>query len=95
MQMQSNSRFGEQGYEEQGGWSETCREMTATAIDDYPLSTAIGVFAVGLSVGLCIGAALSRPMQPQHRRIAESLGRRILDAVQEYAPASVQQYLPR
>jgi hypothetical protein len=95
MTTQPNSRFNEEGFaEQQEGWSERYRDMTASAIDEYPLSTTIGVFAVGLSVGMLIGSALARPMQPRHRQVAESLGRRVLEAVQEYAPASVQKYLP-
>lgn len=93
MQTQPNSRLNEHGFDQQPGLSDRCRDATASAIDDYPLSTTIGVFAVGLSVGMLIGGALSRPMQPQHRQIAETLGRRMLETVHEYVPASVKQYL--
>lgn len=94
MQTHQSSRFNEHGFNEAEGWTERCRDATASAIDEYPLSTAIGVFAVGLSVGMLIGGALARPPQSAHRQMAESLGRRMLEAMHEYAPASVKQYLP-
>lgn len=93
MTTQANSRFNEQGISDQEGWTERCRDATASAIDEYPISTTIGVFAVGMSVGMLIGCALAGPAQPRHRQLAESLGRRMLEAAQEYAPASVQKYL--
>jgi len=75
------------------GWSERCQETALSTVDDYPLSTTFAMFAIGLSVGVAIGAALGRPLHSDHRRTAESLGRRLLDTLHEYVPTSVNQYL--
>lgn len=93
MKTQANSRFNEQGIHEQEGWTERYRDVTTSAIDEYPLSTTIGVFAVGMSIGMLVGCAMTGSTQPRHRQLAESLGRRMLEAAQEYAPASIQKYL--
>jgi hypothetical protein len=71
-----------------------CRHAAEAALDDYPLTTTIGAFAVGLTLGVAAGAALARPFHSHERHTAESLGRRILDAVRDYVPQSVNQYLP-
>jgi len=93
MTMESNYTRGTSRFSDADGWSESCREAMDEAIDQYPLSTTIGAFAVGLSLGVLVGAALVQPFHSSHRRTAEHLGRRILDAVQEYVPSSVNQYL--
>jgi hypothetical protein len=53
----------------------------------------VGAFAVGLTLGVLAGAALAQPFHRSHRHTAESLGRRMLDAMREYVPQSVNQYL--
>jgi hypothetical protein len=75
------------------GWSESCRETASATVEEYPLSVTIGMFAIGLSLGVAVGAALARPLHLDQRRTAESLGRRLLDSLHEYVPASVNQYL--
>jgi hypothetical protein len=71
-----------------------CRHAAEEAFDEYPLTTTLGVFAVGLTLGVLAGAALARPFHSHERHTAESLGRRILEAVREYVPQSMNQYLP-
>jgi hypothetical protein len=51
------------------------------------------MFAVGLSLGVMVGAALARPLQFDQRRTAESLGRRLLETMHEHFPVSVSKYL--
>lgn len=75
------------------GWSDRCREISQATVEDYPLSTTIGMFAIGLSLGVAVGAAMARPMGRSHSHMAESLGRRLLDTLHDYVPDSVNQYL--
>jgi hypothetical protein len=75
------------------GWSGHCREAATGTIEEYPLSTTLGMFAVGLSIGVLVGASLASPSRSHGRHVAESLGRRMLDALQDYVPESVHQYL--
>jgi hypothetical protein len=51
------------------------------------------VFAAGLGLGVMVGNALAEPMGIRPQRQAENIGRRILDSIAEYLPASVQQQL--
>lgn len=76
------------------GWTARCRDATAMTVDEHPLGTTIGMFAIGLSLGVAIGAALTQPAHSRSRQVAESLGRRLLDAMQQM-PGSVSQYLQR
>jgi len=70
------------------------RQSAEHVVDEYPLSTTLGVFGVGLCLGVAIGAALSRSSSSfDHRQVAESLGRRVFDAVHDYLPKAVDQYL--
>jgi len=65
-----------------------------STVEEYPLTTTLGVFAAGLMLGVAVGAALGHSDRSRSRTMAESFGRRVLDALQEYAPDSVRQYLP-
>jgi hypothetical protein len=63
-------------------------------VDDYPLSTTLAAFGVGMCLGVSIGAALtSSHSRFDHRAAAESLGRRMFDALHDYLPKSVNQYI--
>lgn len=93
--MMSESRVREAGqsYLDQAhAMADRSRESAESIVDDYPLSTTIGVFGVGLCLGVTIGAALAHS-RVDHRQAAESLGRRVLDAMHDYMPKSVDQYL--
>lgn len=80
--------------EESESLSGACQHSVQAAMEEYPITTTVGVFACGLTVGVLAGAALARPWHLHDRRSAETLGRKILDAVREYVPQSVNQYLP-
>ena len=68
-------------------------EATESAIKEYPLGVTLAVFAAGLGVGALIGNALAEPMGMRRQPTAENLGRKILDSISEYLPASVQKQL--
>jgi len=76
-----------------GSMMDRCREEFSSAVEEHPLSTTLGVFAIGLTMGVAIGAALSGSHHSERRQMAESFGRRVLDALHEYVPDSMQQYL--
>ena len=94
MMAESTTRTGLTQGDESAPLTTRCRNAAEAALDDYPLTTTIGAFAVGLTLGVVAGAALARPFHSHERHTAESLGRRILDAVRDYVPQSVNQYLP-
>lgn len=74
--------------------ADRCRERAATTVDDYPLSTTLGVFGIGMCLGVAIGAAMaSSHSRFDHRAAAESLGRKMFDALHDYLPKGVNQYL--
>jgi hypothetical protein len=77
-------------YEE--GMGARCRHGLESAVEEYPFSTMIGAFAIGLTLGVAAGAAMASPMHSDRRRTAESVGRRVLETLQEYVPESVHQY---
>jgi hypothetical protein len=78
---------------EPDGLTDRCRHAAQATVDEYPLTTTMGAFAVGLTLGVLAGAALAQPFHRSHRRTAESLGQRMLDVMREYMPQSVNQYL--
>jgi hypothetical protein len=69
------------------------REEVASTVAEHPLSTTLGVFAIGLTLGVALGAALGTSHHSDRRRMAESFGRRVLDTLHDYVPDSMQQYL--
>jgi hypothetical protein len=74
--------------------TDRCRESTAATMDEYPLSTTLGVFGIGMCLGVAIGAAIaSSHSRIDHRAAAESLGRKMFDALHDYLPKGVNQYL--
>ena len=94
MMAETTTRAGHTQGGESARLTTRCRDAAEAALDDYPLTTTIGAFAVGLTLGVLAGAAMARPFHSHERHTAESLGRRILDAVRDYVPKSVNQYLP-
>jgi len=53
----------------------------------------LAMFGVGLGLGVVVGSALAEPMGLRRQPTAENLGRKILDSIAEYLPASVQKQL--
>jgi len=76
------------------GMTERCFEEFESTVEEYPIATTLGVFAVGLILGVAAGAALGATHHSDRRRMAESLGKRVIDALQDYVPDNMRQYLP-
>jgi hypothetical protein len=70
-----------------------CVAACETAIQDHPLAMTLALFGAGMGLGVMIGTALAEPMGLRKEPVAEHLGRKILDSISEYLPASVQKQL--
>jgi len=70
-----------------------CAAAAESAIKDHPLAMTLAVFGVGMGLGVVFGSALAEPMGIRKQPVAENLGRKILDSIAEYLPASVQKQL--
>jgi hypothetical protein len=96
-EMRSSAReWGQHQADRMHEMTDRCRDSAAATVDDYPLSTTLGVFGIGMCVGVAIGAALASSHSQSrfdHRAAAESLGRRMFDALHDYLPKGVNQYL--
>ena len=66
------------------------RETIEHTVRDNPMTATLTAFAVGLSVGTVVGCLLVGRTSERHH-LATSLGSRMLDAVGEYIPQSIQQ----
>jgi len=64
-----------------------------SAIKDHPMAMTLAMFGVGMGLGVVIGSALAEPMGMRKQPVAEHLGRKILDSISEYLPASVAKQL--
>lgn len=72
--------------------SEFASRMTDTCLEsvrEHPTASALVAFGVGLGVGAVLGASMATP--PRHSRIeiANRLGRRLLDSLQEALPDAI------
>ncbi|QDT54839.1 hypothetical protein Pan44_28770 [Caulifigura coniformis] len=70
-----------------------CTAAAESAIQEHPLAMTLALFGVGLGLGVVVGSALAEPMGVRKQPTAENLGRKILDSIAEYLPASVQKQL--
>jgi len=70
-----------------------CAAAAESAVQEYPLAMTLAVFGVGLGLGVVVGSAFAEPMGMRRQPTAENLGRKILDSIAEYLPASVQKQL--
>jgi len=70
-----------------------CAAAAESAIQEHPLAMTLAMFGVGLGLGVVVGSALAEPMGIRRQPTAENLGRKILDSIAEYLPASVQKQL--
>ncbi len=66
-------------------------------VEEYPISSTVLAFGVGLGVGVLIGqtivGALTQESEPMSR--FDSLNQQICDAVRNTVPDAIRQYLPR
>ena len=67
-------------------------------VSDYPLSSVLVVFGVGLGIGVALGAMLGGPALPppslakRTELAAEKVGRQILDAIAGVLPESLSKH---
>ena len=70
-----------------------CAAAAESAIQDHPLAMTLAIFGVGMGLGVMLGSAIAEPIGLRKQPVAENLGRKILDSIAEYLPASVQKQL--
>jgi hypothetical protein len=70
-----------------------CAAACESAIKEHPMAMTLAVFGVGMGLGVVLGSALAQPMGLRKQPVAENLGRKILDSISEYLPASVAKQL--
>jgi hypothetical protein len=77
--------------------AESCLTSSRELVEEYPISSTVLAFGVGLGVGVLIGqtivGALTQEPEPISR--LDSLSQQIRDAVQNAVPEAIRQYLPR
>lgn len=89
----STNRVREHFPEGVAGVADQCYEAVEEAVQENPVAITLAVFGIGLAIGTAAAVMLSRPRRPSHLAMAESIGRRVLDSVSEYLPASLQAHL--
>ena len=68
-------------------------------VSDYPLSSVLVVFGIGLGVGVALGSILGGPMTTPPSLVqrtelaAEKLGRQMLDAIASALPKSLSKHI--
>jgi hypothetical protein len=82
-----------EGNESDAPMAARCAAACESAIQDHPLAMTLAMFGVGMGLGVVIGSALAEPMGIRKQPVAENLGRKILDSIAEYLPASVARQL--
>jgi len=68
-------------------------------VSDYPLSSVLVVFGIGLGVGVALGSIIAGPVMPhpsfaqRTELAAEKLGRQMLDAIAGVLPESLAKHM--
>lgn len=68
-------------------------------VGQYPLSSVLAVFGIGLGVGVVVGSILGAPVMPRPsfgqrtELAAEKLGRQMLDAIAGVLPESLAKHI--
>ncbi len=70
-----------------------CQHATADAIRENPLAATLAVFGVGFCVGTAIGAMFGETDFRRRENLANSLGRRLMQSINDYTPDVLQQHL--
>ncbi|MEZ6066536.1 MAG: hypothetical protein R3B90_12690 [Planctomycetaceae bacterium] len=63
-------------------------DSCSKAITEYPMGSVLTAFGIGLGVGAVVGSLLSDP-EPDPHSSAAAIGRRVLDSLSDYLPASM------
>jgi hypothetical protein len=77
---------------------ETMYEKPAEMVQEYPISTTLVAFGIGLGVGLLIGQSLTESFGSRSHASSskmEAFGRQMCDALRTSLPEAISQYLPR
>jgi hypothetical protein len=63
-------------------------------VHEYPLSSTLVVFGVGLGAGLLLSSILAEPVRhmTHHETTSERMQRQMLDALRNVLPAALQRY---
>ncbi len=77
---------------ESANWAKDYRHEVSRAVSEHPGSSVLTAFGAGFAIGLAIGIsmAVSSSMRSTPRSRAEDLGHRVLDALDNYIPDSLQ-----
>lgn len=96
-QMQHGNRRRQMSSQAGSSQVETYLATSRELVEDYPLSSTLLAFGVGLGVGVLVGqtivGALTQGPEPSSR--LDSLNQQICDAVRHAVPEAIRQYLPR
>jgi len=73
-------------------WAATPKEL----LQEYPMSSTLIAFGLGLGVGVIVGHSVSAALMPErsHRTNMESFGRQVCDALRTSLPDSISRHLP-
>lgn len=88
------NRIGEHMSESGVAMTDQCCQAVDEVVQQNPIAVTLVVFGVGVALGTALVALLGTSQRPTHRTAAESLGRKVLDSLTEYLPASVRHHLP-
>lgn len=65
------------------------RQAAMESVEEYPMAITLGAFGVGIGLGVLIASSFGRSHSCTMQAKAESIGRRVLDSLSEYIPASM------
>lgn len=69
------------------------RQVAQHTIEESPMLATLAGFGAGLAVGALIGAALADTRVLHQRRTAETLGHRVLAALSDAVPNTIQRHV--
>jgi len=73
-------------------FSKSSREL----VEEYPISSTLLAFGVGLGVGVLIGQTIAAAIAPEPESLSrlDSLTQQVRDAVRKAVPEAISRYLP-
>jgi hypothetical protein len=77
---------------------ESASQYARSAKESYeesPMLFCLAAFGLGIGVGTAVGASLAASRSRGMEQHAASIGRRVLDAIADYVPSSIDHYVPR
>jgi len=72
-------------------------ESSLELVEDYPFSSTLLAFGVGLGVGVLIGQTIAATLRPEPQPLSrlDSLSQQVCDAVRNAVPEAIARHLPR